>query len=116
MEGGMYTSVERNFLPEVTREADFEKVRCMAVMRVWRNRPSDGNVELMERKPDRTKVVTLNEAGSYLWSLADDHLTLDEVIDRFAEHYELSREQATDDVLAFLNSMIAKEHIRAVPE
>lgn len=105
---------ERNFLPAVTRDMDFDQIRCMAVMRVWRKRPTDGNVELMVRKTSSIQVSSLNGTGSFLWELAQDHPTLRELIDRLAERYELPPERAAEDALAFVNQMMAAEHMRAI--
>ncbi len=115
MRGKTYTSVERNFLPEVSPDVDLDQVRCMSVLRVWRHRPSDGNVQLMVRGAEATRVVTLNSTGSFLWQLAEDHPTLQQLVERFATEFQLPWDRALRDVLAFVNSMIAGEHLRAVP-
>lgn len=47
-------------------------------------------------------LASLNSTGAFLWSLLEQGRTLEELIVRFAEEYELTIEQSTEDVTAFL--------------
>ncbi len=113
-DGSIHRSRENFFIGQIPPELPADRVRCMPMLRVWRQNPDNGLVEIICREPDYLCTYRLNAAGSFLWMAMEDHPTLAELIDLFAEEYGVEPEAVAEDVRAFLNVMIRKEHVRAV--
>lgn len=48
-------------------------------------------------------VIKLNTTGAFLWNRLEKPCTAEELVQAVAENYEVSREQASQDVKAFLD-------------
>ena len=55
--------------------------------------------------PARAEVKVLNEIGSLVWDAIDGQLTLAAILDRVVQEFDISREQAQDDLFAFLTEL-----------
>jgi hypothetical protein len=55
--------------------------------------------------PARAEVKVLNELGSIVWDAIDGQRTLGAILDRVVQEFEISREQARDDLFAFLTEL-----------
>jgi len=63
-----------------------------------------------------SKVVSLDEVGSYVWRMCDGQTTVKELIEDFREKFKLSRKEAEISVVAFLRMLAQKGMIGlAVP-
>jgi hypothetical protein len=61
---------------------------------------------------DLTEVYTLNETSAWIWEqFKDRDFTVEQIVDRVEEHYEVAREKAMHDVLHFVNILRAGELI-----
>jgi hypothetical protein len=47
-------------------------------------------------------IYTTNEAGRYIWELIDGERTVRDILDAILEEFEVSREEAEADLVAFL--------------
>ena len=113
-DGSIHKSVETFFIASVPAELPAHKVKCMPMLRVWRQNPDVGLVEIICREPEYLCTYRLNAAGSFLWAAMENHPTLAELVDLFANEYGIEPQVVADDVRDFLNVMIRKEHVRAV--
>lgn len=50
-------------------------------------------------------MITLNDSGAFLWSALQKDTTIDEVVARLTDEYEVSTEQATADVQKFVDML-----------
>jgi len=55
--------------------------------------------------PARAEVKVLNEIGSFVWDAIDGQRTLGAILDRVLQEFEIPREQAQDDLFAFLTEL-----------
>lgn len=113
-DGSIHNSVETLFIASIPSELPADKVKCMPMLRVWRINPDDGLVEIICREPEYLCTYRLNGAGSFLWVAMEDHPTMAELIELYLKEYDVEETEAEQDIRAFLNTMIRKEHIRAV--
>jgi GeoRSP system PqqD family protein len=60
-----------------------------------------------------TDIVTINGVGLDVWRLCDG-MTVDEIVDRLMEAYEIDRQTLTDDVLRFLGEMAERRLVTHV--
>ena len=57
---------------------------------------------------DEQKLHTLNEVGTVVWSAAGtEGCRLEAIVDRIVDEYEVERERAERDVLAFAQELVA---------
>ncbi len=56
-------------------------------------------------------VNVFNPVGSRVWELCDGSRTVDEVIDRIVAEYDVDRARAQEDVVAFVEQLIAERVI-----
>lgn len=54
-------------------------------------------------------MLTLNEAGKFIWELLEQDRTLEEVSAKLAEKYQIDQEKAIANTEAFLNTLRAKK-------
>ncbi len=54
-------------------------------------------------------MLTLNEAGKFIWELLEQERTLEEISAKLAEKYQIDKEKATANTEAFLNTLRAKK-------
>ena len=57
----------------------------------------------------RGELKTLNPVGGFILDLVDGTRTVDEVVGRVAAAYQVEREEAERDTLAFLEELAAQE-------
>lgn len=62
-------------------------------------------VPLANNIADMNSVFTLNETGAFLWEQIDGILTIKDLIGALVSEYEIDMEEATNDVLLFINDM-----------
>ena len=59
--------------------------------------------------PESGQVGVLNEVGTRVWELADGRHSLEEIVAVIAEEFEVTSEQARQDVDAFVQELVEKE-------
>lgn len=59
--------------------------------------------------PEEGTVKVLNEVGSRIWELADGTRAVHEIVDTIYEEYDVDREQAREEVVAFIGEMVEGE-------
>lgn len=63
--------------------------------------------------PGHGNIKVLNEVGAFIWHRLDGHHTLAEIAAAVSSAYTVSHEQATADVLAFVNELVQREMVTA---
>lgn len=58
--------------------------------------------------PRDSKIRNLNETGSRIWELLETHPTVGSIIERLHAEFDVSEDQAREDVLAFLEELLAR--------
>lgn len=58
--------------------------------------------------PVDSQIHSLNEVGSKIWESLSKETTVEEIINRITEEFDIDREQARRDVILFLKDMINK--------
>lgn len=59
--------------------------------------------------PESGQVGILNEVGTKVWELADGRRSLEEIVAAVVEEFEVTPEQARQDVDAFVRELVEKE-------
>ena len=54
---------------------------------------------------DFNGLITLNDSGTYIWSLLSEDLSVQELTDKVCEKYEIDRQTAERDVDEFINKL-----------
>lgn len=54
---------------------------------------------------DMNSVYTLNETGAFIWELIDGKKCVNDLIEALIKEYDIEKENATADVLSFLDEM-----------
>lgn len=52
-----------------------------------------------------TGVVELDEVGTFIWKLVEKERSLDEVIQRICEEFEVEPDRARDDCVSFIEDL-----------
>ncbi len=60
-------------------------------------------------------IHSLDAVGSFIWQTMDGSRTLAEIIDLICTEYEVPREVAEADLLAFADEMLAKDLVTLEP-
>ena len=50
-------------------------------------------------------IYNLNEAGAYVWNLLDNELSLEEIVSKVCQEYEVPRTQANADIVKFIEKL-----------
>lgn len=50
-------------------------------------------------------LINLNHVGAFIWKCLENETTLEEVINKVANEYEIDNELATRDVTTFINKL-----------
>ena len=58
--------------------------------------------------PMDSKIHNLNETGSRVWELLAEEQTVDQLVAQIHSEFKVSEEQASADVIAFLEALAAK--------
>ena len=61
--------------------------------------------------PQDAKMLTLNEVGSSIWNLLGER-TVDQIAEQLVEEYEVTMEQALNDVVEFLTMLHEREIVK----
>lgn len=51
-------------------------------------------------------VITINETGKFLWELLDKGIEKEELLAKFLEEYQVSKEDAKEDIRAFIQELL----------
>jgi len=62
---------------------------------------------------DLESIYSMDQVGSLIWQLIDERMSVDEIVEAVCASYEVGREQATNDVREFLDSLQAAGLIRS---
>lgn len=62
--------------------------------------------------PEKAQVKILNELGARVWSLADGHQTIGDIIDIISKEYEVTTQQAETDIVEFIELLVKNEIIQ----
>jgi len=62
---------------------------------------------------DLESIYSLDQVGSLIWQLIDGRMSVDGIVEAVCASYEVGREQATNDVREFLDSLQAAGLIRS---
>ena len=54
---------------------------------------------------DFNGIITLNETGAFLWEQLVHEVTLETLLNKMIDTYEVSMEQATNDLKAFIKTL-----------
>jgi hypothetical protein len=60
---------------------------------------------------DLDSVFTLNDVGAFIWELLDGKTSVKQILERILEEFEVTREQALNDLTEFLAHL---EEIKAI--
>jgi len=71
---------------------------------VWR--VYDGEVVIMNE--DGSQIHQLNKVASFIWELADGTLTVDDIITRIYDRFEVERDVAQADAIEFIQQLVEK--------
>ena len=52
---------------------------------------------------------SLDEVGTLIWEMADGEHTVDQIVDRICDEYDVERERAHKDALEFLEKLAGEE-------
>ena len=59
--------------------------------------------------PQKSIVNTLNKVGTRIWELADGQNKVSEIIDFLNAEFDVQRETAEKDTIAFVNDLVTKD-------
>ena len=51
-------------------------------------------------------VITINEPGKFLWELLEKGIEKEELLAKFLEEYQVSKEDAKEDIRAFIQELL----------
>ena len=57
---------------------------------------------------DMEHIFTLNQVGNHIWENLDGTKNLTQLLDSLLDHFDVSREEAEQDILAFIDEIKAK--------
>jgi len=63
---------------------------------------------------DLNSLYTLNPVGSVLWDFMMEGHTLEEMVQRVCDEFEVTTAQAQQDIEAFLNSLVEENLVQSV--
>ena len=65
---------------------------------------------------DLNSIYTLNEVGTSIWQLIDGQRSVDEIVENIESEFEVSKEEASQDVFDFLTALETEGLIRHISE
>jgi hypothetical protein len=68
-------------------------------------------VPIQSNVGDLDSVFTLNDVGAFIWGLIDGKKTVEQILERILEEFDVTREQAKRDLTEFLAHL---EEIKAI--
>jgi len=64
----------------------------------------------LDRRPNNEEVVSiLNETGTFIWQLLDGTKTVEEIIKKVCDEFEVSYKKAQKEVINFLSELLKKD-------
>jgi len=63
---------------------------------------------------DLNSLYTLNPVGSVLWDFMDQSHTIEEMVQRICDEFEVTAAQAQQDIEAFLDSLMTEQLVQSV--
>jgi coenzyme PQQ biosynthesis protein PqqD len=66
--------------------------------------------------PEDGQLTVVNEVGSFVWDLIDGQRTVATIIQLVVNHFQATQDQASYDVLAFLETLEQRKLLRWVTE
>ena len=94
-----------DFLKKVYKKSDFIVSRRIADERIL--------VPISKDAGDLDNIYTLNETAAIIWELIDGKTKVKELKERIVEGFEVTDEEAEEDITAYIQQM---ENIRAIVE
>lgn len=65
---------------------------------------------------DLNSIYTLNEVGALIWQMIDERTRVNQIVEAVSSEYEVTKDEAAQDVIELLDSMAAEGLIRPVEE
>ncbi|HEY7290135.1 MAG TPA: PqqD family protein [Vicinamibacterales bacterium] len=72
--------------------------------------------EMVILSADDSSVFVLNEVGTFIWESSDGRTTLDAIINRMCEEFDVDRDTARQDAAAFVESLSAAGLLSTSPD
>jgi len=63
-------------------------------------------VPIGDEAVDFNGVITINESGKFIWELMQEGIEKEELLDKFMKEYDLSEEDAKEDIRAFIQILL----------
>ena len=63
-------------------------------------------VPIGDEAVDFNGVITINESGKFIWELMQEGIEKEELLDKFMKEYDLSKEDAKEDIRAFIQILL----------
>jgi len=64
-------------------------------------------VPVVSEAPEMDSIYVLNETSAFIWNLLDGKNSLDNILDRMTNTYEVTRERARKDIEDFINTLLS---------
>ncbi len=55
-----------------------------------------------------SKLLTLNDVGTFIWEQADGKQTFSEIVDKLCQHFDVDYPRAMQDVVVFVKELQSK--------
>lgn len=65
---------------------------------------------------DLNSIYTLNEVGALIWQMIDERTRVNQIVEAVSAEYDVTADEAAQDVIELLDSMKAEGLIRPVEE
>ena len=63
-------------------------------------------IPIRAKLADLQNIFALNPAGALIWSLLDGNRSLEEILDKMLDRFEVSREDAQSDLQSFVDQLL----------
>jgi hypothetical protein len=63
--------------------------------------------EMVILSADDSSVFVLNEVGTFIWESSDGRTTLDAIVERVCDEFDVDRDTARQDTAAFVDALSA---------
>ena len=98
-------------VPETEKRSDTEKMYRIKDGYCLRNFCGESLVLPISRSTmSENRTALLSPVGSFIWEKLKTWQTFDDLLDAVLNEYEVERETAKKDILAFLNELEAKKY------
>lgn len=77
---------------------------------VWRM--LDGEVVIMSE--DGTEIHNLNKVASFIWELADENVTISQIIERICDRFDVEKNSAQNDTIEFIQKLIDQKLLQVL--